>query len=274
MAGLMLETPFCPLYKKLKVILLSLFATFIVTTVAHSQPFNTEQEGETKETFYPTERNENNTQTDIITLEGKAKQYAGFNLSLQCYTNFISYKTEEIGNFKVDEQGNFRLTTHIDDITYAFMDLGILRGYIYLEPGKTYKLILPPYTPKKEADRFNPYFKSENVIIGIENDDAVKLNKDILQFDDEYNFMFNKNAFRLFNKSDVKLADKIVARLDSLFPDNDNNFFNDYKHYRYAKLYMLSMKRQTRRVIYNYYSKHWRCSSKAIESALDNYRCK
>ena len=201
----------------------------------------------------PFSRNMALSQTDNIVIAGKAKEYAGFNLTIKHYTNFISYRSEDIGTFRVDEQGNFRLSTLIDHVTYAFMDLGILRGHIYLEPGKTYDIILPPFTAKKDADRFNPYFRPENVVIGIKNDNAVQLNKDIIRFDEEYDFMFNKNAFRIFNKSDVKLTHRIVAHLDSLFPDN-NKFFVSYKRFRYARLYSLSMKRQTNRVIYRFYS--------------------
>jgi peroxiredoxin len=193
-------------------------------------------------------------QTDNVTIKGNAKQYAGFNLSLRHYTNYISYNTEELGNFKVDENGNFELSIHLDDITYSFVDLGVLRGSIFLEPGKAYEIILPPYTPMKDADRFNPYFKHEKIIIGIKNDDALALNKSINQFDEEYNFLFNKNAFSLFNRGNVKLTDELVSRLDSLFPDNGNKFFENYKQFRYAKLYMLSMKRQKNRVISKYYA--------------------
>jgi len=194
-------------------------------------------------------------QTDNVTIKGNAKQYAGFNLSLRHYANYISYKSEELGNFKVDEDGNFSLSFYISGITYTYMDLGVLRGFMYLEPGKTYEIILPPYTPIREADRFNFYFNHEKIVIGIKNADALALNKNINQFDDEYNFLFNKNAFKLFNKRDVKLTDKLVARLDSMFPGIGNEFFDNYKQFRYAKLYMLSMKRQERRVISKFYSR-------------------
>jgi len=194
-------------------------------------------------------------QTENVTIKGNAKQYAGFNLSIRHYTNYISYKSEELGNFKVDENGNFSLSFYIPEITYAYMNLGVYRGFIYLEPGKTYEIILPPYTPIKEADRFNLYYNHETIVIGIKNADALALNKNINQFDDEYNFLFNKNAFRLFNKRDVKLTDSLVARLDSMFPGIGNEFFDHYKQFRYAKLYMLSMKRQENRVISKFYSK-------------------
>jgi len=193
-------------------------------------------------------------QSGNVTIKGNAPQYAGFNLTIKHYTNYISNNSEELGNFKVSETGSFSFSTRIEGIIYAFIDLGVLRGYIFLEPGKTYDIILPPYSPIKEADRFNPYFKHEKITIGIGNDDALALNKNINLFDDEYNFLFNKNAFKMFNRGDRNLTDRLVARLDSLFPDNNSLFFNRYKQFRYAKLYMLSMKRQKNKVINRFYS--------------------
>ncbi len=198
-------------------------------------------------------------QKDSVTLKGFSKQYAGFNLSLQHISNYITNESEEIGNFRVDEKGNFSLSISLSDVTYAYIDLGLLRGFIYLEPNTTYEIILPPYTPKKEADRFNPYFTPESVIIGIGNDDALALNRSIIQFDEEYDYQFNTNAFQLFSRGNVKLANQIVSRLDSLFPFEGSEFFRNYKRYKYAKLAILSRKRQQRRVIYEYYSGSYVC---------------
>ena len=192
-------------------------------------------------------------QKDNVTLKGVSKQYAGFNLSLQHINNFITNETEEIGNFRVDDNGNFSLSIYLSDITYAFIDLGVLRGFIYLEPNTSYEIIFPPYTPKKEADRFNPYFTPENVIIGIANNEALALNKAIIQFDEEYDYQFNTNAFQLFNRSNTDLAQQIVSKLDSLFPNEDSDFLKNYKKYKYAKLSMLSRKREQRKVISEFY---------------------
>ncbi len=193
-------------------------------------------------------------QKENVTLKGTAKQYAGFNLSIQHITNYISQETEEIGNFNIDENGDFSFSLYLSDVTYTFIDLGILRGFIYLEPNTTYEIVLPPYTPKKDADWFNPYFMPENVIIGIKNNEALGLNKAILQFDEEYDYLFNKNVFQLFNRGNVVLAKQIIIRLDSLYPNENNVFFNNYKYFSYAKLFMLSQKRQKGKVIYDFYS--------------------
>ncbi len=193
-------------------------------------------------------------QKDNVVIKGTSKQYAGFNLSLQHITNYITNETEEIGSFIVDDKGDFSFSIYLSDVTYVFIDLGVLRGFIYLEPNTTYEIILPPYTAMEEADRFNPFFIHENVIIGISNNEALALNKAIIQFDEEYDYQFNSNVFQLFNRDDVVLANQIINLLDSLFPAEENIFFNNYKFNKYAKLSMLSRKRQQRKIIYEFYS--------------------
>ena len=193
-------------------------------------------------------------QENNVTIKGTAKEYAGLSLSLQHIFNYISHQSEKTGDFTVDPNGNFSFSTHINRITHAFIDLGIARGFIYLEPGKKYELILPPYIPKKGRDKFNPYFIPREISLGIKNKDAQKLNKEIAGFDEEYNYEFNKNAVEIFNRNNVERTKQITARLDSMFPAKENSFFSNYKHFRYAKLFMLSMKRQKSRVIHDFYS--------------------
>ncbi len=193
-------------------------------------------------------------QKDNVVLKGTAKQFGGFNLSLQYITNYITNETADLGSFIVDEKGDFSFSIYLSDVTYAFIELGVLRGFIYLEPNTTYEIILPPYTPIEEADRFNPFFIHEDVIVGISNNEALALNKAIIQFDEEYDYQFNSNAFQLFNRDNVTLANQIINRLDSIFPTEENLFFNNYKYFKYAKLSMVSRKRQQRKVIFEFYS--------------------
>ena len=193
-------------------------------------------------------------QENNVTIKGTAKEYAGLSLSLQHITNYISFRSEKMGSFKVGPDGNFSFSTHIDRVTHAFIDMGIIRGFIYLEPGKEYELILPPYMPKKGSDKFNPYFVPQEISIGIKNQDAQKLNREIAGFDEEYNYEFNKNAVEIFNRNNVELTKRLTLRLDSMFPSKENGFFSNYKHFRYAKLFMLSMRRQQSRVIRDFYS--------------------
>jgi peroxiredoxin len=192
-------------------------------------------------------------QNNTVKIFGKAPDYAGFHLIIESYSDYITRESHQLGSMPVDGDGRFNFEFEVGDTTLATMRLGILEGYIFLEPGSQYEVILPPYSPLPEAELFNPYFIPEQVPIGIVNENGLALNRDIYQFDESYNQFFNKHAFELFNRGNVKLAQTIIHKLDSLHTD-DQTFFSNYKKYKYAHLILLSQKRKRNRVTQTYFS--------------------
>jgi peroxiredoxin len=189
-----------------------------------------------------------------VIVKGKAPQYAGYQLILETYSNFITRDKNELARFIINPDGQFYSTFHIDEPLQAFVELGKYKALIYLEPGKTFQLELPPFAPRKDEDRFNPYFRHEEVFIGILNAESQELNRQIQSFDEDFTVLFNASAFDIFNKNQIEKATNIQLQLDSIYPSEDNSFFHQHKSYRYAKLYMLALKRQKKEVISRYYS--------------------
>lgn len=185
--------------------------------------------------------------TDSVTIKGYAPEYAGYNLVLKYHKNFISKETSQLINFPVNKKGAFKAAFALEQITQAFMDLGQISGYLFLEPGKSYELVLPPFQPKKDADRFNPYFIPEKIQLGIANQEAQHLNNTIRDFQEAFEQRYNQNALKLFNTNSIKLADKLTNELDALYPSQNNTYFSTYKYYSFAKFYMLSLKRQKKK---------------------------
>ncbi len=190
-----------------------------------------------------------------IKIYGEATQYAGMTLVLESYSNFISHEKTELAKIQVDAKGFFQTSIQLATTTYAFIDLGVFRAAAYLEPVKTYHLILPPYTPLKQADRFNPFFQPQEVVLGIQNSDAADLNQQIRDYDDLFFQQYNANAILLFNQNNEKLAAQIQTQLDSVFPpDKGSLSFKTHRFYREAKIKLLVKKRQKRHLIYSLFT--------------------
>ena len=185
-----------------------------------------------------------------VTLKGKAEEYAGYHPVLRMVINPISMETADVLTIPVNEKGEFNQTVEIKEITYARLDVGKYRASIYLEPGETYELVLPPFKPRSDADRFNPYFVPEDVVLGIANDEAQGLNQTIAYFDRDLRERYNSNAVTLFTKENKTLAEKLILELDSLYPSKPGSYFQKYKQYAYAELLAPAYRRQKRKVIY------------------------
>ncbi|TRX71044.1 TlpA disulfide reductase family protein [Carboxylicivirga sp. M1479] len=182
------------------------------------------------------------------TVKGLAPEYAGYNLVVRKVVNPISFEETDVMVIRVEENGEFEQSIEISQITHVSIDMGKYEGYIFLEPGQTYELILPPFQPRTDAERFNPYYKPELIELGIANDDAQSLNMLFMQFDSELKRMYNSNAVQIFSSGDIVKAKSIIAQLDSAF-QSDIAYFNTYKQYAYGELLTLGYKRNKRKAI-------------------------
>ncbi|MCU4155351.1 TlpA family protein disulfide reductase [Carboxylicivirga sp. A043] len=184
-----------------------------------------------------------------VTIKGNAPEYADFSLVMQKIENPISGELSDLMVISVSDDGSFEQSIEISSITYATINMGKYEGSIYLEPGQTYELILPPFQPRTDAERFNPYFIPESIELGIANEEAQGLNRMITDFDSYFSQQYNANAVNVFSRGDIRKAQEIIDQTDSLF-HSIHPYFVKYKQYAYGELLTLAYKRNKRKAMY------------------------
>lgn len=199
-----------------------------------------------------------------VRLFGQQPDYAGYHLELK--TNINSFLLEEkvLGSMYVDSTGHFDFTLPLETTTYAYTDLGKVRGEIFLEPGTEYNIQLPPFYQKSEQEKLNPFFVPEVTTLGIINSEARNLNRQISEFTDNFNFLFNNEVLAISIHSDEKKAYEIYRQLEEKFTD-DTPLFVRHKALTYIKLWAVSSPRKSREIIYNHFLKH------QVDSHLPSY---
>ena len=195
---------------------------------------------------------------------GKAPEYAGYNIVFYRYTNFIIPETIAVISLAIDKDGAFDFNFPATETFYAYVDLGRFRAYIYLEPGLTYNLVLPPFEPKTEAQKLNPHFQPEEIPLGIANEASGQLNRNIVEFNDDFNYQYNTHAVSLFTSGNVELATKIEKELEEKYTFN-HPYFKSHKRYSYLKLWHMTLRRQDRWLINSYFTDN------AVEFELPAY---
>ena len=173
-----------------------------------------------------------------VRLFGVAPDYAGLNIEVEQYTDYITHSRRTLSVLRIDNEGRFDCNFAIGEITYAFLNLGSYNAYIYLEPGAEYEVVLPPFSPRPDADRFNPFYQPEMIVLGIRNE-ASCLNRAIYDYDLFFNDLYNQNAIKMVRKRDLKLADRLIAVSDSVAQAQqcDNEYFKKYVSYRNVQIY-------------------------------------
>lgn len=181
-----------------------------------------------------------------VTISSCAPEYDGMDLVFYRYSDRISNTTDSLTSAHLDSTGCFKASFSIDATTCVYVDLGANKGYFFAVPGKTYHLILPPFAPLREADRLNPYFKPEEMQLGVEESQPGELNYMIGTFDIFFNDNYNNAVDEAYMLKRPIVVDTLIAKLDTIYQGYNNKFFNSYRYYRIGLLEQMTLYRKAR----------------------------
>ncbi|MCQ2226470.1 MAG: TlpA family protein disulfide reductase [Bacteroidales bacterium] len=185
-----------------------------------------------------------------VRIHGTAEDYAGYHLEIYRYADYITKTRELMGVVMIDSVGHFDYNIDVNDVTYAFLDLSSYRAHIYIEPNTEYEVALPPFRPRPDADRFNPFYQPENIELGIINSTGC-LNEAIRNFDEFFASTYHSNAIELVRTRNIKKADAIIAKCDSVALQQrcEHDFFKKYVQFREVQVFSTPRLRNVRTVL-------------------------
>jgi peroxiredoxin len=176
-----------------------------------------------------------------VVLYGKATDWSGTHISFYRYKELVTYSEDLLAETNIAEDGTFKLEIEVHETTYIFTHLGAYNAYLYAESGKSYELVLPPCLEKTPADLLNPYFEEIRIQMGIANIDENDINIQIRMFDDTYEPYYNKHVINAVEEKDFSRLDEDIKHIDAHFRENANDYFRQYRQYKYAYLRYLSL---------------------------------
>lgn len=191
--------------------------------------------------------------TKQVHIYGHDSTYANTEIIFYKYSDWISETEVEIGKCLVDKNGSFSITFEIDDVTFIFSYPGIYKVHLFVEPGVSYQIVLPPRKEKGLKDFLNPYFSPEVIHLGTIDFDENELNSLIRMFNDAYQPFYNKHIMDVHNKSDFSELDKNIEQMDKPFTKSDHTFFNDFRKYRYGMLRYLAYQHKSKEITKSYF---------------------
>jgi len=192
---------------------------------------------------------------ESVRLHGYAEDYAGYHIEFYRYADYITHSRELMGVVMVDSTGHFDYSFDVEDVTYAFLDLSSYRAHIYIEPGVEYEVTLPPFRPRPDADRFNPFYQPENIELGIVNSTGC-LNEAIRNYDIFFNSVYHRNAIDMVRSRNIKKSEEIAALCDSVADAQkcEHPYFKRYVKYRGVQIFVTPRLRSVRTVLQQKFS--------------------
>jgi peroxiredoxin len=171
-----------------------------------------------------------------VIITGRAKSYAATKLEFTRIADWITGGEEMVGACVVSDSGVFRMSFNLSSTQQILLHLGVYLGYFYAEPGKTYELVLPEKVDKKPEDQLNPYFKPEEIHLGLINFNQDELNMRIMMFEDAYVPYYEKHVSHIYSKMDIQKLETDIQNMEAPFQKHPGEFFTEFRRYRYGML--------------------------------------
>lgn len=188
-----------------------------------------------------------------VKIKGNAPDYANEELVFYRYSDYISQTEELIGRCAILPNGDFSCDLSVNETSFTFVYLGVNRLYLFIEPAKTYTIVLPPREDKTEAQRLNPFFREVEIHAGIKGSDKNELNYLISAFDIAFNQHFDKIVNDAYARKKSLPTDSLVNAMEQQFMGYEHPFFTSYRNYRYGLLYQLSLMQKARSISDSYF---------------------
>jgi len=163
------------------------------------------------------------------------KEYAGKDLHFFKYTDPVTKNKIPVFSLKVDQKGCSKKELTVSNTAYVFCDFGIYRGMLFLEPGKTIELMMPPLREKSFADEKNPFF--DPVEFWFATESGNNLTDKISHFDAQLNKLTDKFFNQLYFRQSKEAFDSITVYMDQNF-----DFKEPETLYLHKKLKLKSVK--------------------------------
>ncbi|MBI9054167.1 MAG: TlpA family protein disulfide reductase [Bacteroidales bacterium] len=188
-----------------------------------------------------------------VHIHGNAIDYAGEELVFLTFADQITYSEKELCKTIIDENGNFSCSFSTNETIYVFLHLGKYEAFLFTETNKDYEIILPERLKKSIGDELNPYFEPIQYHLGIENSSEKELNYQLAFFDEVFSILLKNTSYAIYTKDKTLDIDLEISKVDSVFSNVDNKYFNDFKKYKYASYRHLAYQEKSKSISNTYY---------------------
>jgi len=167
---------------------------------------------------------------------GKAAGYGSKEITFYTISDPILHHKRELGSTTIAPDGTFNLLIRINQSIEIYSDLEKYCGTMVVEPGKNYRIELPPYSPKNSAEAHSIYFKPTPYWFGLPETDNNDLNFAVRSFLSDFNLETVKNTTQIYQQRSKETIKNIINGLENKYSAIKHPYFMKLRMYTYAGL--------------------------------------
>ncbi len=175
-----------------------------------------------------------------VKLYGHYAAYANTQIKVFYYNDAFSKMEKQLGIMKVDKKGQFSMEFDIEKTQKVFLSLGVFRAYLFVEEEKSYQLNLPPRRDLSPAQKIDPFFEAQDLMLGLRNADKKGLNNLIRKFDFQFDNFVNQNFDEIYNQGSASFGKSFIEQMQKEYADVSQPYFKVYLEYSLGLIDYLS----------------------------------
>ena len=187
-------------------------------------------------------------------LSGKAADYAAKEITFYTIPDPVLLQKLELGTTKVSSDGTFSVVLPVYQTIEIYTDLEKYCGTLVVEPGKNYKVALPPFSLRTSNEAHSPYFKPMPYWLGLPGNNNNDLNFAVRSFLTDFNLETVKNTVPIYQNKSKEVVAGIMARLEQKYGNNQNRYFKTLIRYYFAELEYIVNQREPELIIRKYFA--------------------
>jgi len=168
---------------------------------------------------------------EVITLFGKTENAGSYTIKLKIYQDYLSMFEENLDESVVHPDGTFRLSATLNENCLAILSIGFQEALIYLEPGKSYELLVN-YDKTREQITF---VNKPHLQLQFRNLPSDDLNIQMAEFNSRADQFLIANFNRIFKSKNRTVINEFRKELEVAF-QNPSPYLKASINYRLASI--------------------------------------
>lgn len=177
---------------------------------------------------------------ETLILKGSVQGASGQKVEFTVFSDFITNTEILLAETRIRQDGMFEIRPDLKTTTVAILKIGIQKGQIILEPGKTYNLKISGLLDRSLRNKEIAPFQIPALKIEIINTWRFELNNLVNEFYIFHDGFMADNAHIILRQRDGRLVQQYVAEIYNRFPGINNAWFNDLLRFNIASLELMT----------------------------------
>ncbi len=185
-------------------------------------------------------------------IQGNAFSYRGQEVEIHQYLDLFTFRTLELANQHIPENGNFKFQIEIKESGLFLVKIGKVFSHLFVIPGDEYTMVIPEpyeedrYIPAKDIFVMPEIFESKYKL----NYEITKIEQTLNQFIIDHTYMYKSGGV---SSAIRPPADSLVSKLNEKYASSTDEYLKRHLHFRLAEFELLIGK--SKKVVYNKYFK-------------------